>query len=116
MAEARQVLRQILRTVDRHVTSVNGNTTWRQHILQEFRQSAGVEDPAQRDQLLQQAKDYAFLVHSVQEYKDLLMSYNIGVDRDKERRDLMSSTAARVGFSLPDFPDETLAQEQENKS
>ena len=63
------MLRQILRTVDRHVTSVNGNTTWRQHILQEFRQSAGVEDPAQRDQLLQQAKDYAFLVHSVQEYK-----------------------------------------------
>ncbi len=48
--------------------------------------------------------------------QDLLMSYNIGVDRDKERRDLMSATAARVGFSLPDFPDETLAQEQENKS
>ena len=69
MAEARQVLRQILRVVDRHVTSVNGNTTWRQHILQEFRQSVGVEDPALRDQLLQQAKDYAFLVNSVQEYK-----------------------------------------------
>ena len=43
------------------------------------------------------------------------MSYNIAVDREKERRDLMSATAARVGFSLPDFPDETLAQEQEKK-
>ncbi len=36
----------------------------------------------------------------------LLLSYNIGVDREQERRKLMSDTAARVGLRMPKYAEE----------
>ena len=36
----------------------------------------------------------------------LLLSYNIGVDREQERRKLMSATAARVGLRMPEYAEE----------
>lgn len=36
----------------------------------------------------------------------LLLSYNIGVDREQERRKLMSDTAARVGLRMPQYAEE----------
>lgn len=33
--------------------------------------------------------------------QDLLLSYNIGIDRDVRQRQIIKSTAALVGFKLP---------------
>ena len=136
MSEARQALRQVLRAVDRHLTSVNGNKQWRNHIIQEFRRNSAVESPEIQKQKLRQVNDYTFLVSSVQEHKvgrshrllnvhglkrsndfsnmhqgflitqALLLSYNIGVDREQERRKLMSDTAERVGLRMPKYAEE----------
>lgn len=69
MSEARQALRKILRAVDQHLTSVNGNKQWRDHIIKEFRSAANTGNPAAHKQKLQEAKDYAYLVNSVQEHR-----------------------------------------------
>ena len=69
MSEARQALRKILRAVDQHLTSVNGNKQWRDHIVKEFRSAANTGNPAAQKQKLQEAKDYAYLVNSVQEHR-----------------------------------------------
>ena len=134
MSEARQALRKILRAVDQHLTSVNGNKQWRDHIIKEFRSTTNTSNPAAQKQKLQEAKDYAYLANSVQEHRvrlatscnataihavplllshkkllalqALLLSYNIGVDREQERRKLMSDTAARVGLRMPKYAEE----------
>lgn len=106
MSEARQALRKILRAVDQHLTSVNGNKQWRDHVIKEFRSTANIANPAAQKQKLQEAKDYAYLVNSVQEHRALLLSYNIGIDREQERRKLMSDTAARVGLRMPKYAEE----------
>jgi len=69
MSEARQALRQVLRAVDQHLTSVNGNKQWRDHIIQEFRRAATISNPEVQRQKLREAKDYAHLVTSVQEHR-----------------------------------------------
>ena len=69
MSEARQALRKILRAVDQHLTSVNGNKQWRNHVIKEFRSAANTNNPAAQKEKLQEAKDYAYLVNSVQEYR-----------------------------------------------
>lgn len=68
MVEARHALRSVLRVVNQHLTKVNNNKLWRDHIIQQFRQAAK-SDPAEQQQMLQQAKDYAYLVTSVQEHR-----------------------------------------------
>lgn len=68
MAEARQTLRQLLRTVDQHLTRVNDNKLWRNHVIKLFRNAKG-PDSQKQQQLLQQARDYAYLVTSVQEHR-----------------------------------------------
>jgi hypothetical protein len=35
--------------------------------------------------------------------QELLLSYNIGIDRDVRQRQMIKSTAALVGFKLPDL-------------
>ena len=131
MSEVRQAFRQVLRAVDQHLTSVNGNKQWRDHVIKEFRSAANNGSPAMQKQKLQEARDYAYLVNSVQEHRvsccisaanpamhllgqelhflalqALLLSYNIGVDREQERRKLMSDTAARVGLRMPKYAEE----------
>ena len=69
MSEARQALRKILRAVDQHLTSVNGNKQWRNHVIKEFRSVASTSNPASQKQKLQEAQDYAYLVNSVQEHR-----------------------------------------------
>lgn len=69
MSEARQALRKILRAVDQHLTSVNGNKQWRDHVIKEFKSTANINNPAAQKQKLQEAKDYAYLVNSVQEHR-----------------------------------------------
>ncbi len=69
MSEVRQALRQVLRAVDQHLTSVNGNKQWRDHIIQEFRNASTITSPELQRQKLREAKDYAHLVTSVQEHR-----------------------------------------------
>lgn len=69
MSEARQALRKILRAVDQHLTSANGNKQWRDHVIKEFRSTANIENAATQKQKVQEAKDYAYLVNSVQEHR-----------------------------------------------
>lgn len=67
--EARQVLRALLRAVDRNITGATGNRQWREFVIAEFRRGEQLADPAERERALQQARDYAFLIHSVREHK-----------------------------------------------
>ena len=69
MSEARQAFRQVLRAVDQHLTSVNGNKQWRDHIIQEFRSISKNSSPETQQLKLREAKDYAHLVNSVQEHR-----------------------------------------------
>lgn len=62
---AKSALRLLLRSVDRHVTSVAGNQQWRQHILQQFRDNAGLQDAAQQQQMVLLAQEYADLINNV---------------------------------------------------
>ena len=68
-AEARQVLRALLRAVDRSITSATGNRQWRDFVIAEFRRGAQLTDPAERKLALRAAEDYAFLITSVREHK-----------------------------------------------
>ena len=68
-AEARQVLRALLRAVDRNITSATGNTQWREFVIAEFRRGAAQGDSAERAAALQEARDYTFLIESVREHK-----------------------------------------------
>ncbi len=68
-AEARQVLRALLRAVDRNITSATGNKQWREFVIAEFRRGAQHQDPAERQFALQQAKDYAFIIEGIREHK-----------------------------------------------
>lgn len=63
------VYRQLLRAVDRNITSVTGNPRWREFVAVEFRKHRGEADPARVRALLAAAKDYAFLIDGVREHK-----------------------------------------------
>jgi hypothetical protein len=93
-AQAQHVYRDLLRTVRKHIKGVQ----FSDFIPQKFRDSKDV-DALQKNLAL--AKDYAYLVKSVHAHKDLLMSYNIGVDREVEQSARLQDTANRVGLSMP---------------
>ena len=46
-------------------------------------------------------RDFAFLLSAVRHQRDLLLSYDIGVDRDARQMETIRRTAARVGLRLP---------------
>ena len=49
------------------------------------------------------ARDAAQYVGAVRNHKDLLQTYNISIERDRaHQQQLVKSTAARVGLSVPD--------------
>ena len=48
------------------------------------------------------ARDFAFLLDAVRHQRDLLLSYDIGVDRDTRQMETVRRTAARVGLRLPE--------------
>ena len=68
-AEARQVLRALLRAVDRNITSATGSKQWREFVIAQFRRGAAQGDIADREVALQEARDYVFLIESVREHK-----------------------------------------------
>ncbi|EFN56657.1 hypothetical protein CHLNCDRAFT_144503 [Chlorella variabilis] len=99
--EARQVLRALLRAVDRNITGATGNRQWREFVIAEFRRGEQLADPAERERALQQARDYAFLIHSVREHKELLLSYNIGIPVERREKDMNVRAANMVGLQFP---------------
>ena len=66
MAEARASLRALLRSVQNHLTKANGNTLWRDHVVQQFRQHREVSSTEQAAELVEYARDQAELINAVQ--------------------------------------------------
>jgi hypothetical protein len=68
MSEALAAYRALLRAVNRNITFATGNRSWLEHTREEFRRHRGAADPAEAAQLVQLAKDYAFMIHGVREH------------------------------------------------
>ena len=66
MAEARAAFRALLRSVHTHLTKVNGNKLWRDHIVQQFRQHRNVQCPEAASELVQYARDQAEVIKAIQ--------------------------------------------------
>ncbi|KAL6766142.1 hypothetical protein ACKKBG_A34860 [Auxenochlorella protothecoides x Auxenochlorella symbiontica] len=96
MSEAVRAYRSLLRAVKTHVSSSTGNPAFQQYISTTLKQRARAGgDP-------ELARDYAFLLNSIAEHKDLLLSYNIGIDPEQRQKDQYKKAASRVGLSLPE--------------
>jgi hypothetical protein len=107
----REAYRNLLRTISKHVTAKTKNPEFSAFIREEFRRHAHLKEGDDAQHSIQQkhalARDYAFLVNSVHAHKELLMSYNIAVDREAEQAARLQNTANRVGLSMPKlFEDE----------
>ena len=59
------------------------------------------------------ARDFAFLLSAVKHQRDLLLSYDIGVDRETRQMETVRRTAARVGLRLPGEAREGEKEEEE---
>ena len=67
MAEARATYRALLRAIDRSLTRVSGNSLWAQYAKEECgRPPTDKVDLARR---LRKARDYIFLLDSIQSHK-----------------------------------------------
>lgn len=97
--EVRRAYRQLLRAVQQHVTASTGNGTWKEYAREQFRRHAGEKDGRKVQALVELAEEYATLVQDVHAHKELLFSYNIGVERNQ--REMIEKTARRVGLELP---------------
>jgi len=93
----RHVYRDLLKVVRRHAKGDH----FAGFVSQEFRKNTVLKDPIDVRHKLDLAKDYSFLVRSVHAHKELLISYNIGVDRGVEQSARLKNTAERVGLSMP---------------
>ena len=69
MAEARQVLRSLLRVVRQRISARHDNPVFLDYIISEFRASASEADPERVKYLLQLAKDYRDYVLAVHHEK-----------------------------------------------
>ncbi|EFJ05907.1 hypothetical protein SELMODRAFT_431189 [Selaginella moellendorffii] len=94
----RSTYRHLLRVVKKHVSS---EAHFKEFMAEEFRKNAALS-PADAYDKLRLAKDYASLVASVHHHSDLLLSYNIAVDRSEEEKERLKDTAHRVGLQLPE--------------
>eukprot|EP00884_Botryococcus_braunii_P014074 jgi/Botrbrau1/22668/Bobra.0132s0014.1 len=112
-AAARASYRALQRAIQSHITLIDGNKLWQHFVANQFRKSVkeGNQDRASR--LIQLSKDCAYLINSVHEQRALLLSYNIGIDRDVRQRQMIRSTAALVGFKLPDLGSEEVNEEDQ---
>ncbi|GLC35740.1 hypothetical protein PLESTB_000489400 [Pleodorina starrii] len=52
-------------------------------------------------QALALAREWAELANNIARHKELLLSYNIGLDVDERTKRMVEATARRVGFALP---------------
>ncbi|MEW5304849.1 MAG: hypothetical protein WDW36_007430 [Sanguina aurantia] len=102
--KVRQIIRSLLRAVDKHITARTHNKQWRVHVLQQCKAHSELKDPAAIESKLHLAEDYTELVKNVALHRTLLRSYNIGIDPDERTKDMVTKTANRVGFAMPNDP------------
>ncbi|KZV33127.1 hypothetical protein F511_03393 [Dorcoceras hygrometricum] len=95
---AANVYRQLLKAVRKHVGNEEHKAHFTDFIKQEFRKNSNFEDSRN----LKLASDYTFYLNSVHHHKNLLLSYNIAVDRTDEMKNILGKSAASVGLKLPD--------------
>ncbi|KAG2495697.1 hypothetical protein HYH03_006297 [Edaphochlamys debaryana] len=75
----------------------SGIPTWARPIAP----SGSAPTPAQA---IVMAREWAALAENIAKHKELLLSYNIGLDVDERTKKMIEATARRVGFALPDAP------------
>lgn len=68
MAEALQVYRTLLRAIQRNITHANGNKQWYIFAKEEFRRHRTAPEDGERAELLQLARDYAFMINGVKNH------------------------------------------------
>ena len=68
-APARAAYRTLMRAVARRVTSVSGNTLWRDAVREHFRAAAGERNPAVAAALVARAEDLAYVINAVNDHK-----------------------------------------------
>lgn len=105
MAALRSGYRGLLKAIDKHVTSKAGNTDVRDHVAALFR-ATGDKALEGEDEAAALAKDAAFLINGIHEHRELLLSYNITVDRTAEQAERLKNTAERVGLGMPELYEE----------
>ncbi len=64
-------------------------------------QAAGAGDSLSTQQALALARDWAALANNIAHHRELLTSYNIGLDVDERTKRMVEATAKRMGFALP---------------
>ncbi|XP_073027621.1 uncharacterized protein [Primulina eburnea] len=93
-----KVYRHLLKAVRKYVGKEEHKAHFTDFIKQEFRKNIKFKDSRK----LKLASDYTFYLNSVHHHKDLLLSYNIAVDRTDEMKKILGKSAASVGLKLPD--------------
>lgn len=63
--KVRQVIRSLLRAVDKHITARTHNKQWRVHVLQQCKANSELKDQAAIESKLHLAEDYTELVKNV---------------------------------------------------
>lgn len=102
MAKHRSALlayRSLMRVLEKHVTCCTRNGMWKEYARDEFRKNASLKDQDKAKRLVVLSEEYADLVKDIHARKELLFSYNIGVERDQKT--IVEKTARRVGLELP---------------
>lgn len=105
MGEVATVYRTLLQTLRRHVSHSPESKSLSEHASAIFRQGAETAkniSQKERERAILLAKDYAYLVNGIHDHRELLLSYNIGVDRTEELAARLRSTADRVGLRMPE--------------
>ncbi|XP_073151072.1 uncharacterized protein [Henckelia pumila] len=93
-----KVYRHLLKEVRKHVGKEECKAHFTDFIKKEFRKNINFEESRN----LKLASDYTFYLNSIHHHKDLLLSYNIAVDRADEMKKILGKSAASVGLKLPD--------------
>ena len=95
----RELFRVLLREVGIQVTTVRGDTKWRQYVANQFYMYRGEElESSETQRRMEFGRSYLLTLKSVREQQELLTRYNIVPGRGKDR---LRKEAARAGLQLP---------------
>ncbi|CAI0442865.1 unnamed protein product [Linum tenue] len=101
--QAAKVYRDLLRSIRKNIGKEGYKSHFSEFVAQEFRNSSNRStDQSCIQQKMKLARDYTCLLNSVHHHKDLLISYNIAVDRTNEMKKVLGKSAASVGLQLPE--------------
>lgn len=69
MAEGLQTYRMLIRAIHKNITSQSGSRLWINHVREEFKRRRPSITLEGQTELLQHARDYAFLINGVRYQK-----------------------------------------------